>query len=156
MQTGILMKKQRTYYSQKTQWADNMGEDMAGEVAVWLRKVENELAASAAEKTTKGKQQLGIRKKNEKVLPKSLKGNMYVQFGEVTRVGFSFARHGIYWYKGASRNHKAANPRTRVDWFNKIIEQHTPELETIVHKYYADAVINVFNVYIDKANEVGH
>jgi hypothetical protein len=134
-------------YSDKVLWADLNAEAMAYEVDNWLTRVEGQLMESVLELESKGKR---IRRKKEDFLANSIRGNMYIQFGDLTRVGFSFARHGVYWYRRVSNRHRVGNERDiqNYNWFNPIIEQNIGELEQIVKRYYADAVVNVFNVYI--------
>ena len=105
-----------------------------------------------------------------------LKGRIYKSKGETERVGFSFAREGIYIHRGAGRGQggfrggskwtdkygklKKTNPdsfylmgtgnRHPIRWFDPIIEKNLPKLADIVADYAADMQIDASRIFIDK------
>ena len=101
----------------------------------------------------------------------------YKSDGEIDCIGFSFARHGVFWQKGVGRGYvmqngvvlrgqkkriginkydkrtsflASAGPirRKPVDWFNGLISQEIETLADIVADHYADRVINATRMTI--------
>lgn len=115
--------------------------------------------------------------KRDVYLSDSLKANIYydTRYGrEVSRVGFSFAREGIYIHKGAGRGQggviggrwidRYGNQKSRssqsaglqgygnrkpILWFNPVIESRLPQLADLVSDYSATMQINAINLFID-------
>lgn len=111
-------------------------------------------------------------------LSDSLKANIYYnrQYGkEVNRVGFSFAREGVYIHKGAGRGQggviggrwidRYGQQKSRSDesaglqgqgkrkpilWFDPVIENRLPQLADLVADYSATMQINATNLFIDQ------
>lgn len=107
---------------------------------------------------------------------RTLEPRIYKSKGETERVGFSFAREGIYIHKGAGRGQggfrggskwtdkygklKKTNPdsfylmgtgnRHPIRWFDPIIEKNLPKLADIVADYAADMQIDASRIFIDK------
>ena len=92
---------------------------------------------------------------------------------EVSRIGFSFLREGIYIHKGAGRGQggyqgsqwtdkygtlKKTNPqslgkmgtgnRRPIEWFNPIMERELEKLADIVAEYSADLQIDATRIFI--------
>lgn len=111
-------------------------------------------------------------------LSDSLKAYLYydTKYGrEVSRVGFSFAREGIYIHKGAGRGQggiiggrwidKYGRQRSRstesaglqghgnrkpIPWFDPVIENRMTQLADLVSEYSATMQINATNLFIDQ------
>ena len=110
-------------------------------------------------------------------LSDSLKAKLYYNrkyAKEVNRVGFSFAREGIYIHKGAGRGQggltgsrwidrhgtmksraaesaglQGTGNRKPLRWFDPVIEGRLPQLADLVADYSATMQINATNIYID-------
>ena len=95
-----------------------------------------------------------------KSLRKSIKTTFFYEYGEIFRLGFSFARHGIFVHKGVGRGYvmssgtviKTAKTqgfnRKPKPWFNPVVESFIPELEKIIFDYTDTAIINSSRIYI--------
>lgn len=111
-------------------------------------------------------------------LSDSLKANVYYDTKyakEANRVGFSFAREGIYIHKGAGRGKggvlggrwidrygtmKTRDPqsaglqgtgnRKPILWFDPVIDKRIPQLADLVADYSATMQINATNIFIEK------
>lgn len=95
-------------------------------------------------------------------LSNSLRTNFRKNAGGINRIGFSFKPHGVYVHKGVGRGYQMqggvvvrtakgeAKPDERQPkpWFNPVIETFVDDLNKIVSKYYATAVINTVRIYI--------
>ena len=135
-------------------------------VATWSKQVTQRLKISVKSMVTR-----------DHVLSKSIRPNLYYDrkyAKEVNRVGFSFAREGIYIHRGAGRGQggihgskwynlrgelKTTNlsslmkmgtgNRTPKEWFNPVIEQELPKLADIVSEYSASLQIDSTSIYIN-------
>lgn len=115
--------------------------------------------------------------KRDVYLSDSLKANLYYdrKYGkEANRIGFSFAREGIYIHKGAGRGQggiiggrwidkhgslkeraaesaglQGTGNRKPLRWFDPVIEGRLPQLADLVADYSATMQINATNIYID-------
>lgn len=115
--------------------------------------------------------------KRDVYLSDSLKANLYYdrKYGkEANRIGFSFAREGIYIHKGAGRGQggiiggkwidrhgtlkqraaesaglQGTGNRKQIRWFDPVIEGKLPQLADMVANYSATMQINAANIYID-------
>ena len=111
-------------------------------------------------------------------LSDSLKGNVYYDSKyakEANRVGFSFAREGIYIHKGAGRGQggiiggrwidrygkmqtragtsaglQGQGNRKPIRWFDPVIDKRLPQLADLVSDYSATMQINATNIFIDE------
>ncbi len=111
-------------------------------------------------------------------LSDSLKGNVYYDSKyarEANKVGFSFAREGIYIHKGAGRGQggtiggrwidRYGRMKTRSDssaglqgtgsrkpirWFDPVIDRRLPQLADLVAEYSVTMQINATNIFIDE------
>lgn len=116
--------------------------------------------------------------KRDVYLSDSLKANVYYdrKYGnEANKVGFSFAREGVYIHRGAGRGQggviggrwidrhgkqkeRAANSaglqgtgnRKPIRWFDPVIDMHLPKLADIVSEYSATMQVDATNIYIEK------
>lgn len=127
------------------------------DVKAWANKVEGELKMSAPRK--------------HGVLQKSIKSNRSYKCGEISRVGFSMARHGAYIFQGAGRGYAgdgtsmwyntagkrvSAHPfsigrlggRPSIDWFNPVIRRNEAELVDIIHEYASELMIDVSKLFM--------
>lgn len=141
-----------------------------------------EFNRNVEEWTDKSKQALRVSiqsmVKRNVYLSDSLKGNVYYDSKyakEANRVGFSFAREGIYIHKGAGRGQGGAiggrwidrfgRMKTRADssaglqgtgsrkpipWFDPVIDRRLPQLADIVSEYSLTMQINATNIFIDE------
>lgn len=124
------------------------------------------------------KSSIGSMVKNDILLSDSLKGKLYYdrKYGsEVNRVGFSFAREGIYIHKGAGKGQggniggrwidKYGTQRERAPksaglqgtgnrkpkrWFDPVINNRLAQLADIVADYSATMQIDATNIFIEK------
>lgn len=115
--------------------------------------------------------------KRDVYLSDSLKANLYYDrkySKEANRIGFSFAREGIYIHKGAGRGQggiiggkwidrhgtlkqraaesaglQGTGNRKQIRWFDPVIEGKLPQLADMVANYSATMQINAANIYID-------
>lgn len=115
--------------------------------------------------------------KRDIYLSDSLKANLYYDTKyarEVNRIGFSFAREGVFIHKGAGRGQggvigsrwidrhgsmKSRDPssaglqgtgnRKPIRWFDPVIERRLPQLADIVSDYSATMQVNATNIFID-------
>ena len=113
--------------------------------------------------------------KNDVKLSNSIEPNIYKTKGETDRIGFSFAREGVYIHKGAGRGQagfrggsswtnrkgelKRTNPksyfkmgqgnRKPVEWFDPVIKKNLPFLANIVAEYAVSMQLDATNIYID-------
>jgi len=95
-----------------------------------------------------------------KHLSRSIRNTYYYEFGEIFRLGFSFAREGIFVHKGVGKGYVMSNGvvvkvsktlgfnRKPKPWFNPVIESFIPELEQIIFDYAESAIINSTRIYI--------
>lgn len=140
------------------------------ELDAWASKVEQYLKASVLlHKNYRSKS-------NGKSLADSITHKIHLdkQYrSEPRSIGFTFARHGVYFAKGAHRGHggfigskwtnaygtlKQTDPNSRgkmgegsrkpVDWFNPIIDDHTDQLADIAAKYCADMTLDLTRMHI--------
>jgi hypothetical protein len=93
-------------------------------------------------------------------LGKSIRNTYYYEYGEIFRLGFSFAREGIFVHKGVGKGYVMSggtvvkiskNPegnRISKPWFNPVIDQFIPELGEIIKDYAESAIINSTRIYI--------
>ncbi len=116
--------------------------------------------------------------KNDRILSNSIRPNLYYdhKYGkEVSRVGFSFVREGIYVHKGAghgqggfkggstwinARGETKSTLKTSLmkmgtgnrppkEWFNPVIAGELSSLADLVSEYSATLQIDATNIYID-------
>ena len=116
--------------------------------------------------------------KRDVYLSDSLKANLHYdrKYGsEVNRVGFSFAREGIYIHKGAGRGQggviggrwidnqghmkqrsdesaglQGTGNRKPIRWFDPVIDRRLPLLADLVSEYSATMQINATTIFIEK------
>ena len=114
--------------------------------------------------------------RQDEELSQSIEPNIYAKDGEVNRIGFSFAREGVYIHKGAGRGQggfrggskwtdrygllKKTNPlsfykmgtgnRRPIRWFDSVIDRNLPALADLVAEYAADMQIDATRIYIDR------
>lgn len=114
--------------------------------------------------------------KRDEELSASIEPNIYKDKGEASRIGFSFAREGVYIHKGAGRGQggfrggskwtdrygqlKKTNPlsffkmgtgnRKPIRWFDPVIDKNLPALADVVAEYAADMQIDATRIYIDR------
>ena len=93
-------------------------------------------------------------------LRKSIRNNYKYEYGEISRIGFSFAREGVFVHKGVGRGYVMRNgivvkisknpfgSRFPKPWFNKILLSLIPDLEKIILEYTDKVVINTLRIYI--------
>ncbi len=139
----------KTQRFERTQWAPEAAEAYNNNLKAWGAKVKAALPPSISS--------IGIGGKN---LSKSIRNTFYYEFGEIFRLGFSFAREGIFVHKGVGRGYvmnngtvvkiskNAAGSRIPKVWFNPVIESFMPELEQIIKNYTETAIINSTRIYI--------
>lgn len=127
-------------------------------VRAWGRKVNEALKLSISKWIV-----------TDKNLSESLKMN-YRHWGkvpakgeEITSIGFGFREEGVFVHLGVGRGYNMEGG-TRVltkksdrewrrepkPWFNPIIEQHMPELVSIVKEYCGSLIINTTRIYINR------
>ncbi|MEI7723479.1 MAG: hypothetical protein WCK09_00385 [Bacteroidota bacterium] len=142
VETGQTQRHQRSF---NTEEMEAFNEKLKG----WGAKVNAALPPSI--------RSLGI---GGKRLASSIRNTYYYEYGEIYRLGFSFAREGIFVHKGVGRGYVMANGtvvkisktlgfnRKPKPWFNPVIESFIPELEEIIMEYSNTAIINSTRIYI--------
>ncbi|TRZ50983.1 hypothetical protein D4S03_05830 [bacterium] len=93
-------------------------------------------------------------------LSRSIKNRYKFDYGEISRIGYAFARHGVFVHKGVGRGYRAQGDtvvktaktqgfnRKPKPWFNPVIESFIPELEQIIKEYADSAVLNTVRIFI--------
>ena len=133
----------------RSQWNAQEAQAFNDRIMAWGAKVAGAMPASISSQGIGGKK-----------LKRSVKNNYYYEFGEIFRVGFSFARQGIFVHKGVGRGYVMNNGtvvktsksegfnRDPKPWFNPVIEAHIAEFEQIIKDYTETAIINSARIYI--------
>ena len=123
--------------------------DYNDRLRAWGEKVKGALPDSISSHSIKGSK-----------LSNSIKNTYYKEFGEIYRLGFSFAREGIFVHKGVGRGYvmrgtsvvKTAKTegfnRKEKPWFNPVVASFIPELEQIIVEHTDSAVINSSRIFI--------
>ena len=114
--------------------------------------------------------------REDKRLSSSIEPNIYNKKGEAERIGFSFAREGVYIHRGAGRGQggfrggskwtdiygtlKKTNPdsyykmgtgkRTPILWFDPVISANLPALADIVSEYAATMQLDASRIFIER------
>ena len=114
--------------------------------------------------------------KQDEKLSESIEPNLYLEKGEAERIGFSFAREGVYIHKGAGRGqggfrggskwtdkhgtlkrNKSAfffkmgtGSRKPIRWFDPVIDKNLPFLADVVAEYAADMQMDATRIFVDK------
>lgn len=112
--------------------------------------------------------------KRDILLSDSIRGNIYYdnKYGrEVNRIGFSFAREGIFIHKGARRGRggvvgsswidrhgvrksralsSAGKQSGGIQWFDPVIDRRLPQLADIIADYSGTLQLNAANLFIEK------
>jgi len=125
-------------------------EEFNEKIKSWGSKVKGALPASISTQGIEGSQ-----------LRRSIKNRYKYEFGEIYRIGFAFARHGVFVHKGVGRGYRmqgdtvvktAKTPegfnRKPKPWFNPVIESYIPELQQIISEYTDKAVLNTVRIFI--------
>lgn len=124
-------------------------EEFNSQIRAWGDKVRNALGPSISSAGIKGSK-----------LIRSIRNTYKEEYGEIFRIGFAFAREGVYVHKGVGRGYvmkggvvvKTSKTigfnRKPKPWFNHIIETFIPELEQIIYGYTDTAIINSVRIYI--------
>ncbi|MCX6267671.1 MAG: hypothetical protein NTW16_09985 [Bacteroidetes bacterium] len=138
-------KTQRFSRSRNTEEMETFNERLKS----WGNKVRSALPVSISSHGIGGKQ-----------LKRSIRNTYYYEFGEIFRLGFSFAREGIFVHKGVGRGYNMVNGmvvktsktsgfnRKPKPWFNPVVESFIPELEQIIKEYTETAIVNSSRIYI--------
>jgi hypothetical protein len=124
-------------------------EEFNSKIRAWGDKVRNALGPSISSAGIKGSK-----------LMRSIRNTYKEEYGEIFRIGFAFAREGVFVHKGVGRGYvmkggvviKTSKTigfnRKPKPWFNHIIETFIPELEQIIYGYTDTAIINSVRIYI--------
>lgn len=137
----------------------NDAESFNKDVRSWTSRVSSGLIGNVMAFSNKGNGDLA-----SSIKPKTRK-----DYGEIDRITFSFARHGVFLQKGVGRGHMMAGNkvvrgvkwkkfprllpgsvnREPEDWFNGTMEQEVPALADIVADHKAnEAAINAAGLNI--------
>lgn len=93
-------------------------------------------------------------------LSRSIRSTYQYDYGEIFRLGFSFARHGIFIHKGVGRGYHihggvvvktSRSPgfnRKAKPWFNPVVVSHLDELGEIIKAYTQTAIVNSTRIFI--------
>jgi hypothetical protein len=139
----------KTQRWERTQWAPEAAEDFNQKLMAWGAKVNAALPGSISAHGIGGKR-----------LSRSIRNTYYYEFGEIYRLGFSFAREGIFIHKGVGRGYVMSGGivvklskslgfnRKPKPWFNPVIQSYMQELEDIILSYTDTAIINSARIYI--------
>lgn len=128
----------------------------------WSAKVRTALRSSARQ-FSYGKSVSFVDRgeQREQKLEKSIQARLRMDYGVVDRVSFNFERHGVFVHKGVGRGYRsvggivtrvakspAVKTRVPVEWFNPVLDKHTPELVHRIAALNADIVVNTALMYI--------
>ena len=118
-------------------------------IKAWGLKVKATMPASISAHGIRGKKLSG-----------SIKNTYYYDYGEIYRLGFSFAREGIFVHKGVGRGYVMSGGtvvkisksqgfnRKPKPWFNPVIESFIPDLDEIIQEYSETAILNSTRIFI--------
>lgn len=161
-------------YSISLESLDDMSKMQRAEDKVAVRQFNSDVQAWGKKSEAALRRSVRSLISRDVILSDSIKSNTYYdnRFArEVNRVGFSFAREGIFLHHGARRgrggyigsswldrhgNRKFRNPdsagkqRGGIKWFDPVIERRIPQLADIVANYSADIQLNAASIFIDK------
>lgn len=143
-----------------------------------VKQFNDDVSGWAIDVTKKLRVNVRMLVQRDEKLSQSIDPNIYKkkERGEVERIGFSFAREGVYIHKGAGRGQggfrggskwtdkygtlKKTDPlsyykmgtgnRTPIRWFDPVIEANLPALADIVAEYAATMQIDATRIFIDK------
>lgn len=114
-----------------------------------LNTAVKESAADAKNKLQAEISRLNIGQKG--LLLKSIRSKVGYDFGQASKVAFSFSRYGVFVAKGVGRSYKidsvgantdalgkAKKGRTPKDWYNPVVKDYIAHLADIVVKHHAD------------------
>ncbi len=114
--------------------------------------------------------------RDDRELSDSIDPMLYKKKGEISRIGFSFKREGVYIHKGAGRGQggfrggskwttrqgklKQTDPlsfykmgtgnRKPIEWFDPVIERNIQALAEIVADYSVDMQVDATRIYINR------
>jgi len=138
-------KTQRFSRSKNSQEMDAFNE----QVKAWSEQVKSALGPSIRTNNILGSK-----------LSRSIRSTHKYEYGEIYRLGFSFARHGIFIHKGVGLGYimrgstvvKTSRTvgfnRHPKPWFNPVVEASIPELGEIIKAYSETAILNSTKIYI--------
>lgn len=141
-----------------------------------VKQFNDDVKAWAIDVTKKLRVNVRMLVRQDQRLSSSIEPNLYNKKGEVERIGFSFAREGIYIHKGAGRGQggfrggskwtdrygtlKKTNPasfykmgagnRTPILWFDPVVSANLPALADIVAEYAATMQLDATRIFIDQ------
>lgn len=141
-----------------------------------VKAFNDEVKAWSIDTTSKLRVNVRMMVRKDVKLSESIEPNIYLKKGETDRIGFSFAREGVYIHKGAGRGQggfrggskwtdkygtlKKTNPdsfflmgtgnRAPIRWFDPVIDANLPHLADIVAEYAADMQLDATRIYIDR------
>lgn len=111
-------------------WAKYQSQKMRRQVGALTLKDKHALYKSTRQKATNP---------DYKQLEKSIGAGIDRKYGQVSRINFRFARHGIFLEHGVGRGRPvrsgAANPKP---WIKPILDPALAELADLIEKNYAD------------------
>ena len=114
--------------------------------------------------------------RHDEELSASIEPRIYSKYGEPNRIGFTFAREGVYIHKGAGRGQggfkggsrwfdrfgvlkktdsdsfgkMGSGKRKPKLWFDPVIRQNLDALADIVAEYSADMQVDATRIFIDR------
>lgn len=141
-----------------------------------LKQFNDDVKAWSIDVTRQLRSNVRMLVKQDEQLSESIEPNVYPRNGEAERIGFSFAREGVYIHKGAGRGQggfrggsrwtdkhgklKETNPlsffkmgtgnRKPIRWFDPVIDKNLPFLADVVAEYAADMQIDATRIFVDK------
>jgi hypothetical protein len=139
----------KTHRFERSRWDPKAAEEYNQRLQAWGAKLTTIFPVSISGQGIKGSK-----------LARSIRNTYYYEYGEIYRLGFTFAREGIFVHKGVGRGYVmnngivvklSKNPlgfRKPSPWFNPVVEQHIDELKQIVIDYTKDSIINSTRIYI--------
>ena len=139
----------KTQRFERSKWRPEAAEAFNNSLKAWGAKVNAALPPSLSSHGIGGK-----------TLSKSIRNTYYYEYGEIFRLGFSFAREGIFVHKGVGRGYvmnngvvvkiskSSGHNRKPKPWFNPVIESFIPELGEIIKNYAENAILNSTRIYI--------
>ncbi|MFZ4523495.1 MAG: hypothetical protein ACOYNC_17460 [Bacteroidales bacterium] len=124
-------------------------EEFNEQIKAWSEKVKSALGPSIRSNSISGSK-----------LSRSIRSTYKYEYGEIYRLGFSFARHGIFIHKGVGRGYgmqggtvvktskSVGFNRRPKPWFNPVIDAFIPELGAIIKAYSDTAIVNSTKIFI--------
>ncbi len=122
-----------------------------------LKQFNDDVKAWSIDVTRQLRSNVRMLVKQDEQLSESIEPNVYFRNGEAERIGFSFAREGVYIHKGAGRGQggfrggsMGTGNRRPIRWFDPVIDKNLSFLADVVAEYAADMQMDATRIFVDK------